>query len=75
MALMSKPKKPVKPKSDRHKPRKMVGIRKQFHEPGAELIKILGLNGWGELANIALREMYERHGVWPWPPKDASPES
>ena len=55
-------------RADRHKPRKMIAIRKQFHEPAEELRIKLGCDDLTELANIALRELLERHNLWP--PKD-----
>ena len=60
-ALMSNPK---KKKPDRHKPRKMVGIRGHFVDPAEGLASRLG-KGFGELVNDALREFLERHGAWP----------
>lgn len=56
-------------KADRHKPRRMVAVREQYHEPGDELAKKLGCSDLTELVNIAVRELLEKHSLWP-PPKD-----
>ncbi len=57
-------------KKDRHKKRKMVGIRKPFIEPTQKLVERLGLTGFSELVNLALREKLERESLWPPKPKE-----
>lgn len=46
---------------DRHKPRKMVGIRKQFIEPLEQLAEDNGTKVTDEV-NRAVRELLEREG-------------
>lgn len=66
MDSMSKEKANNKPKKpDRHRSRKMVGVRKPFHAPAQVLVERLGLTGLGDLINLALREKLEREGLWP----------
>lgn len=65
MHAMTKPKATQK---DRHKKRRMAGIRKQFHQSADVLVERLGLTGLTDLVNLALREKLEREGLWP--PKD-----
>jgi hypothetical protein len=62
-ATMPRPKK-NKDAADRHKPRKMVGIREQFIAPGDILAHRLGM-GFSEMVNQAVREKLERDGLWP----------
>jgi len=65
-----KPKAATEAKPDRHKPRKMVAIRKQFYDQAEQLAERLGCSDLTELANIAIRELLEKHALWP--PKDSS---
>lgn len=72
LAYMSKSKPAVDRRpGDRHKERRMVAIRKQFHGPADALIEKLGMTDLTELANVALREKLERENLWPWPVKDS----
>ncbi len=69
LAYMSKPKPADTRTGDRHKERRMVAIRKQFHASADALIEKLGMTDLTELANVALREKLERENLWPWPVK------
>lgn len=68
-SLMGRKRTAEQPAADRHKPRKMIAIRKQFHDQ-AEVLRVrLGLDDLTELANLAVRELLERNGLWP--PKES----
>jgi hypothetical protein len=64
MLLMGK-KKLTDTDKDRHKPRKMVAIRSQYIKPAESLRLQLGCSDMTELANIAMRELLEKHKLWP----------
>lgn len=64
----SREEKPAKP--DRHKPRRMAAVRKHFHGPAEKLAARLGCD-MTELVNLAVRELLEKHGLWP-PQKEVS---
>jgi hypothetical protein len=69
IAVMGRKRETNQAKADRHKPRKMVAIRKQYHHLAEQLAVRLGCSDLTELANIALRELLEKHELWP-PPKE-----
>lgn len=67
MLIMSK--KPQK--ADRHKAaRKMVAVRRQFHEPAQHVIEREGFTDLTEFVNVAIKEKLERHNAWPWIKRD-----